>query len=439
MIDIVLDMIKRGKAQGLVYEVKSTSKSVSSSAEGLERIQEKISEGMGIIVIKDGRKAFVSVASPDEEKLKNAVDQALQMVKFVEPDDGNVISSESELEPIPGLYDPSVESEDLSHLKDLSMEMVKTAMEYDPRVKFVRSASVSVSVEEYRVVTTEGVDKSVKISRASSSIMCSAVDESGGSMGYSTRIGRNVDEISPRSVAEMAAEQAVSGLGAEVEKTGVYDIVLDPDVVATLFFFAYQPFSGENVFKKSSFLKVEDIGKRLFSEKLSILNDPRDPKLVGSIPFDSEGTNTRRFYVVENGILKSFFHNLYSAKKLGMEPTGNAFSRSFRSVPAIDPVNLKLEANATREEILSSVERGIYVVHMMGVHTMDPVSGRFSVQIAGHMIENGGLTKPIRGMALSGYLKDFLSNVEMVGDDYVHYGPVSGSTVLVREMNVGGK
>ena len=292
---------------------------------------------------------------------------------------------------------------------------------------------------EETVGTTEGVLKSAKISEASASIMCSAVDRNGGSMGYKMRGGRSLEELDPIGVAKLAAKSAVEGLGAEVEKTGIYDIVFDPDAVAMIFFYAYLPFSGENVYKKASFLKPDDIGKKLFSENLTMINDPRDPKKLGSIPFDSEGTNTRKFALVENGVLKSFLHNLYSSKKLGMKPTGNAFVRSFRSSPGISPVNLYLVSNSKRDEIISSVKKGIYVENVMGVHTSDPVSGRFSVQISGKLIEGGKFVKPVRGMALSGTLGELLSAVDMVADDYNHYGPVSGSTVLVRGMSVGGK
>ncbi len=439
MVEMILDMIKKNGAEGLVYRYVEKSRSVSSTMEGPERILERFRDGIGIIVIKDGRKAVVSLASPTEEDARRGVEKALDMTKFTEPDDGNVVSDEKDYEDIPGIYDESVENITLSDLKEISLSMVDEAKKFDERIKFVRSASVGISVVEETVGTTRGVLKSTKMSEVSASIMCSAVDEKGGSMGYKMKGGRSMEELDPVGVAKLAAKSAVEGLGAEVEKTGIYDIVFDPDAVAMMFFYAYLPFSGENVYKKSSFLKPDDIGKKLFSEKLTMINDPRDPKKLGSIPFDSEGTNTREFAVVENGVLKSFLHNLYSAKKFGMEPTGNAFVRSFRSSPGISPVNLYMKANSKREDIISSVSKGIYVENVMGVHTSDPVSGRFSVQISGKLIENGEFTKPIRGMALSGTLGELLSAVEMVADDYNHYGPVSGSTLLVRGMSVGGK
>ncbi len=439
MVEFAIELIKRSGADGLVYRYLEISRSVSSTMEGPERILERVRDGLGIVVIKDGKKAVVSLADPSEEDVKSAVEKALSLSSFAEPDDGNVVSDEGDFESIEGLYSESVKDVTLADLKKTSLEMVEEAKRYDPRIKFIRSASVGISIVEQTVGTTKGVLKNARVSEVSTSIMCSAVDKSGGSMGYKMRGGRSFEELNPLEVARDAAKSAVEGLGAEVERTGIYDIVFDPDAIAMLFFYAYQPFSGENIYKKSSFLKPEDLGEKLFSENLTLVNDPRDPRKLGSIPFDTEGTNTRKFSIIENGVLRSFLHNLYSAKKLGMQPTGNAFSMSFRSAPRISPVNLHMVANTRREDVISSVDKGIYVESVMGVHTLDPVSGRFSVQISGKLIENGKFTKPIRGMALSGDLKGLLSSIEKVADDYIHYGPVSGSTTLVRGMSVGGK
>ena len=439
LVEFAIEKIKEKKAEGLVFRMLDISRSVSSTMEGPERIIERRREGLGMVVIKDGKRVFVNVSDLSEESVERAIEQAIQMCEYVQADDGNIVSDDVETREQEGFYVESVEKVDLAKLKDLSLSMVEKAKGYDPRIKFIRGASVGINVVEQEVATTRGVHKRFKATAVQASAMCSAIDKSGGSMGFWWAVGRSFDDLDPLSVAEKAAKRAVDGLGAEVEKTGVYDVIFDPSAIALLFMNAFLPFSGEEIYKKSSFLKPDDIGKKLFGDKVSLVNDPTDPKLVGSMPFDSEGTNTRKFYIVENGVLKSFFHNLYSATKLGMKPTGNAVARSFRREPSIMPLNLRFEANAKREDVLSAVERGIYVTNMMGVHTLDPVSGRFSVQISGFLVENGEFKKPIRGMALSGYLKDLLSGVDMVADDYVHFGPVSGSTVLVRGMSVGGR
>ncbi len=439
MVEMVIDLLKKKGAEGLVYRISNKNRSVSSTIEGPERIFERITEGIGIVAFLDGKKAFVSVANPTEESLKEAVETAVEMAKFTEADDGNVVSDEVEFEPVEGLYDESVEEYDLAKLKEISLGLVEKAKNYDPRIKFIRGASATISTEEVEVATTKGVNKHEKTSMAQVFIMCSAVDEKGGSMGYKFRIARSLKSFDPYEVAIEAAEEAVGGLGAEVERTGVYDIIFSPETIAMLFNYGMWSFSGEVVYKKSSFLKKEDIGKKLFSEKLSLVNDARNPQFMGASAFDAEGTNTKKFYVVENGVLKSFFHNLYSAKKLEMSPTGNASVRSFRSSPSVSPMNLRMESNSSKEEIFASVKKGIFVTHMMGVHTLDPVSGRFSVQISGYLVENGKKVKPIRGMALSGKLSELLSNIELIADDYKDYGSVIGSTILVRGMSVGGK
>ena len=112
----------------------------------------------------------------------------------------------------------------------------------------------------------------------------------------------------------------------------------------------------------------------------------------GSAPliasFDNEGTNTSRFNIIENGVLKSYLHSIYSANKFNTKPTGNSFAYIESPNPSIGTINMHLISNKTREEIIN-VQKALYVTNIMGLHTADPISGRFSVQISGRVIENG--------------------------------------------------
>ncbi len=86
-----------------------------------------------------------------------------------------------------------------------------------------------------------------------------------------------------------------------------------------------------------------------------------------------------------------------------------------------------------------NVPKALYVTNIMGMHTADPVSGRFSVQISGRLIENGEFVRSFRGMTLAGTLEELLNNLEYIGSDFKYLGPIAGSTMLIRDLSVGGK
>jgi PmbA protein len=197
------------------------------------------------------------------------------------------------------------------------------------------------------------------------------------------------------------------------------------------------PLSGENVYKGKSFLK-DRLGEKVANNVVNLIHDPMNGSAPLIASFDNEGTNTSRFNIIENGVLKSYLHSIYSANKFNTKPTGNSFAYIESPNPSIGTINMHLISNKTRKEIIN-VPKALYVTNIMGLHTADPISGRFSVQISGRVIENGEFVGSFRGMTLAGTLQELLNNLESVGSDFKYFGNVAGSTTLIRNLSVGGK
>jgi len=139
--------------------------------------------------------------------------------------------------------------------------------------------------------------------------------------------------------------------------------------------------------------------------------------------------------LVSNGVLKTYLHNLVTAKKDGVKSTGNGFGGSVSSV------NLKMEAGkSTLDEIIASCERGIYITNVQGAHAgVNPVSGDFSLQASGYVIENGKKVKPVALITVAGNFLDMLKDIEMVGNDLkMSYYGVTCPSIKVKSMPVSG-
>ncbi|HOB16357.1 MAG TPA: metallopeptidase TldD-related protein, partial [Defluviitoga sp.] len=130
--------------------------------------------------------------------------------------------------------------------------------------------------------------------------------------------------------------------------------------------------------------------------------------------------------------------SIYSANKFNTKPTGNSFAFADNPIPSIGTINMHLISNKTRKEIMN-IPNALYVTNIMGLHTADPISGRFSVQISGRVIKDGEFVGSFRGMTLAGTLQELLTNLESVGSDFKYLGTVAGSTTLIRDLSVGGK
>jgi PmbA protein len=158
----------------------------------------------------------------------------------------------------------------------------------------------------------------------------------------------------------------------------------------------------------------------------------------GTSPFDSEGVPSRKTVVVENGVLKSYLLNTYTAKKLNMQTTGNA-SRGLAGTPGIGPGNFFLQPGAkSLQEIIGDIKEGLFVTEFLGFG-VNLVTGDFSRGASGLWIENGELTYPVEEITVAGNLKDMFFNIAEIGNDLEFRSAIASPTLRIDGMTVAGE
>ena len=163
------------------------------------------------------------------------------------------------------------------------------------------------------------------------------------------------------------------------------------------------------------------------------------PRGLASGTFDAEGMPTQKTTLIERGQLKGFLFDSYTARKGKTRSTGNAGRASYKGLPEPEASNFYLEAGAqTPEKIISQIRSGIYVRSVMGLHTVDTISGDYSVGLMGERIENGVRTHAVRGVTMAGNLLDLFKNVAAAGSDLTFSGSVGSPTLWIRDVSVGG-
>ncbi len=185
-----------------------------------------------------------------------------------------------------------------------------------------------------------------------------------------------------------------------------------------------------------SFL-TESLGKRIAPDSLTIRDDGVMPKGLGSRPFDGEGVPTASKTIVENGVLKGFLYDSYTARKVNGESTGNA-SRSYASTPHIAPLNFFVSPGTQSPgEILHDVQEGFLVTGMIGFG-VDTVTGQFSRGASGLWIRNGEPAYSVHEVTVASTMQEMLQNIEAIGNDLEFMGSVSCPTLRLKEMTVSG-
>jgi PmbA protein len=243
---------------------------------------------------------------------------------------------------------------------------------------------------------------------------------------------RSADELaSPEAVGRYAAERALSRLKSRKIATTQCPVLFDAPVAAGLLGGFVQAVSGGSLYRKSTFL-LDSLGKTVFPKHIDILEDPHVVRGKGSSPFDEEGVTTRARRVVDAGRVEGYFLSSYSARKLGMQTTGNAGGSH----------NLVMQSRLTQasddlDAMLNKLGTGLFVIELMG-QGVNYVTGDYSRGASGFWVENGKIAYPVQEITIAGNLKDMFEGIEAIGADAFTMGAKTIGSVLVNRMKVAG-
>ena len=368
--------------------------------------------------------------------IKKMVEWSIANCKSSQPDENVMLYGEKN-EPMDlNLFDPEVLKLSHEDKVNLCMEMHEIAAS-QKKVKSVRGSSFGNGMSEVFYCSTEGL--SFWESETEASCGVAVVMESGDQMdmGGFGEVACSMEGIDPQKTALEAVKRTAIALGGAPAPTGRYTLVLDPEVAATMVDVIGELFLSSNVHKNRSMLKGK-LGQRVGSEAVTLVDDGRLSGRLGSACFDAEGVPTQRTVIMESGVAKSFLYDLKNAKIAGASPTGNAV-RSTGSLPDVGFTNLYISpGRGTLEEFLNTPGTKIYVTDLMGVHTIDPVSGEFSLGAKGALCESVSDLRPVSGISIAGNLIDLMMKVSKVGEDLRFFGSTGGCSMVIEDVQVAG-
>ncbi len=261
---------------------------------------------------------------------------------------------------------------------------------------------------------------------------------------YKIRLG-DLDKLDLSAAAQEAGDEARAALGAGVAPTGAMPVVFSSYAMALLLEAYAEVFSAENAQKGLSLLKGKE-GTAIAAPLVTLVDDPFYEKSAMPMPFDGEGSPTYRKNVIEKGVLNTLLYNLRTAAAAGKETTGNAAKSSYDSKVGIQPFTLCLESGSlTQEQLLEKAQNGVLITSLGGLHAgANTISGDFSLQSAGFLIENGKKAAPVRSFTVAGNFFSLLKNILAIGCDPLPPASPSSTdfvspSVLVEGLSIAGK
>lgn len=226
-------------------------------------------------------------------------------------------------------------------------------------------------------------------------------------------------------------ENTLKTQNAKSIKTNKYNIILDNKSVYDILNAFALDFHAKNISRKQSVF-TDKLNKKIFNEKITIIEDPNNAKLIGTRLFDSEGTKTYYKKIVDKGVFKTELYNKKYAEKDNTQSTGNSFG--VRNI-FIEPGRFE------RDELFKLLGNGLYIKNLMGLHSgINHLTGDISIQCEGFLIENGKKTQAINHIILATNIFELFENVNEVGGDLEFFSSNGGApSLLINNITIAGK
>jgi PmbA protein len=444
--DVVTLAVKGGASDAEAVVREGDEFSVNVRMGQVETLKDSGSRGLGLRVFLGTRSASASTSDLTAEGIRQLVDGALALAKVTEEDPFSGLPETAEFGSISGdlrLYDEDVYSLPGTERIEWARRAEAAALAADPRITNSDGGSFDAATGRKVLANSRGFVGGYRTSYAGVSVAPLAVDVNGAMQrdGWWSSARRLADLDSPEAIGKEAARRALRRLGARRVATQRVPIVFAPEVARSLIGSVFEAASGDSIWRSASFLAGR-LGEQIASLNLNIIDDNTMMLATGmggygTSPFDGEGLPSRRTVVVENGVLRNYLLNTYTARKLGMKSTHNA-SRGLAGTPGIGCGNLYLEPGTqTPEEILAEVKAGLYVTSLMGFG-VNVVTGDYSRGATGLWIENGQLTYAVEEITIAGNLAEMLRNITAIGSDLVFRGAVASPTLRIDGMTIAG-
>jgi PmbA protein len=457
--DVLTRALKAGAtdAEAVVYEGDEFATRVRLGQ--VETLKESGSRAAGLrVFIASGRaQRTASTSSSDfsAESIHRLVSGAVTLARITSEDPFAGLPEAADFSshsvPAQHLYFDDVNQQPPADRIEIARAVEAAAMAYDTRIQNSGGGDFDTSTSHKILMNSRGFIGEYRRSYCGFSAQPIAHDEHGKmqrNYWYSNaRTTRLLED--PVAIGHEAARRALRRLGAKRVKTQQAPVVFAPEIARSVIGNIFDAANGDAIYRHATFF-AEMLGERVAGENVTVIDDGTlvfdrvlaDGSIIrtggfGTSPFDGEGLPTRRTVLVENGILKSYVMNTYTARKLGLASTGNA-SRSLASNPGIGAGNFFLEPGTlTPEQIIGDVRQGLYVTETMGFG-VNLVTGDYSQGAAGLWIENGELAYPVEEITIAGNLKEMYRNISAIGDDLVFRNASASPTIRVEGMTIAG-
>jgi PmbA protein len=434
--------VAAGAGAAEAYASRDSGREVRVHGGEVESLTAATQSGVGVRAWIGGRVGYAYGTDLSEAGVVAIAGRAAEAAAAADEDEFAAPPEPTALEGLAGLSDPSVAAWTAADAAALALTVERTALAADPRVAGVEQVVYADSAERVAVASSTGLAGEYESSDCFAYLQALAAGEGGKETGLGFGLARGPAGLDPEAIGAEGAARATAMIGAVKPASRSCPVVLDPTVAAS-FAGLIGSALGANAVQRGRSPFAGRLGEELAGEALVLHDDGRDPAGPASAPFDGEGVPRRRTALIEDGRLRAFLYDTYTANRESGSSTGNASRHGYRSLPSVATSNLVVDTGSLSfAELLGAAGDAVFVTDVAGLHSgVNPVTGVFSVGASGHAVRAGELAEPLREFTIAGDLVSLLGAVEAAGAE-ARWVPFGGSVrtppLLVGAMAVSG-
>lgn len=427
-----------GVEQSQLFVSKSKKLSFSLFHHEIDSFHIAETQGITAMGIYKGKLGSSSTESGGRSNFEYLVKNIKETASLIEKDSIGDLFKGSEKYHKRNIYDKRLEEIPTEEKIALLKEIEKDLFAADPRITEVAGLEYEESFSAKEFHNSFGV----KLSEKSNYFVI--VAEVVAKQGEETKVGVEIDfgtdlkAFNKQKFVQKAVKNAIDKFGGTACPSAKYPTVLDRTIVSALLSYYLSSASAEEVQKKSSLFEGK-LGQKIASSKLTVWERPLAKNIFFTY-FDDEGVATQNKTVIDKGVLKTYFHNRETAKKDGVESTGNASWGGGKF--GIGFLNVFVKGGKKSfDEMIAPIKLGVYINDIAGLGTgMNPASGDFSCQAEGFMIRDGKLAEPLNLITLSGNLMKMFDSIRDLDNRVeLQVSATSCPDLYIKSMNIGGK
>jgi PmbA protein len=415
---------------------KSNGFTARSRMKKIETVESSLDRSLALRILKPSKNGYCQAVSSssdlNEKTLNDLVEKTIQIASKSPADKYIDIASKGQFvekfEDL-NLYDTTIP--DKEKLKQNCIELEELCFE-NKLIKNSEGSSFGYGFSENIHLTTAGFSSHFKSSYHSFSISLIAKKKDNMETDYAYSDAVHYKDLkSIKQVADDAVQRATKKLGAKKIPTTKLPVIFDTRVGKEILGCFASGISGTSIARRTSFLK-ESLGKQVFANGISIIDDPKIKKGLGSKSCDAEGLACNKLDLVENGILNTWLLDIRSANQLNLKSNGRA-----RGSSSAGYTNLILQnGKISKEDLIKSQKKAIFLTETFGMG-INSITGDYSQGAFGFMIENGKISYPIHEFTIASNLKEMFLNL-VPADDLKIESTISTPTFLIENMSIAG-